>query len=96
VETEFYALARRYLLRVLDEGQGIPDDELSDLFTPFFRGADGSRTEGYGLGLAIARRSIEAHHGIIRASNRSGGGFSVEIVLPVSEPVSPRDVGNDR
>jgi two-component system OmpR family sensor kinase len=68
-------------LRVLDDGRGIPEDELPDLFTPFFRGAN-ARPDGYGLGLAIARRSIEAHGGTIRANNRAGGGLSVEIVLP--------------
>lgn len=93
VESDLDVAAHRYLLRVLDEGQGIPEEELSELFTPFFRGADTARTEGYGLGLAIARRSIEAHGGIIRAGNRSGGGLCVEIVLPLRESSDPNDSG---
>jgi two-component system OmpR family sensor kinase len=85
VETAVIAEQEQYILRVLDNGHGIPEGELTDLFTPFFRGTTGARTEGYGLGLAIARRSIEANGGTIRANNRSGGGLSVEIVLPLSE-----------
>jgi two-component system OmpR family sensor kinase len=81
VETSVDAATQEYTLRVLDHGRGIPEDELPDLFTPFFRGAS-ARPDGYGLGLAIARRSIEAHAGAIRAKNRAGGGLSVEIVLP--------------
>jgi two-component system OmpR family sensor kinase len=80
VETSVDAAKREYTLRVLDDGRGVPEDELPDLFTPFFRGA-GAQPDGYGLGLAIARRSIEAYGGTIRAKNRSGGGLSVEIVL---------------
>jgi len=75
----------RYCLSVLDSGPGVPDQELRHLFTPFFRAADAQRTEGYGLGLAIARRSIEAHGGTIRASNRPEGGLAVHIELPLAE-----------
>jgi two-component system, OmpR family, sensor kinase len=81
VETSVDAATQEYTLRVLDDGRGIAEDELPDLFTPFFRGAS-ARPDGYGLGLAIARRSIEAHAGTIRAKNREGGGLSVEIMLP--------------
>jgi two-component system OmpR family sensor kinase len=80
VETLVDTVKRQYTLRVLDDGLGIPEGELPDLFTPFFRGAS-ARPDGYGLGLAIARRSIEACGGTIRADNRLGGGLSVEIVL---------------
>jgi two-component system OmpR family sensor kinase len=87
VETLVDAAKRQYTLRVLDDGRGIPEDELPDVFTPFFRGAR-ARSDGYGLGLAIARRSVEAHGGTIRASNRSGGGLSVEIVLAWRGPTT--------
>jgi signal transduction histidine kinase len=86
VETAVNAEKKQYILRVLDDGHGIPEDELPDLFRPFFRGTTGARSDGYGLGLAVARRSIEAHGGSIRATNRSGGGLSVEIVVPLPVP----------
>jgi two-component system, OmpR family, sensor kinase len=83
VETATDAVRRQYVLRVLDEGPGIPEEELPNLFAPFFRGANTvTGADGYGLGLAIARRCIETHGGTIRANNRPGGGLSVEIVLP--------------
>src|SRR5258708_1508734 len=80
VETSVDAVKRQYTLRVLDDGRGIPEDELPDLFTPFFRGTR-ARPDGYGLGLALARRCIEESGGTIHANNRSGGGLSVEIAL---------------
>ena len=73
-----------YSIRVLDSGPGVPPEELAKMFTPFFRSAQAAGTEGYGLGLAIARRSIEAHGGSITAANREEGGLSVAIELPLS------------
>jgi two-component system OmpR family sensor kinase len=83
VETAIDAKQHRYIVRVLDEGRGVPEDELAALFTPFFRGAASAGIVGSGLGLAIARRSIEAHGGTISANNRPGGGLNVEITLPL-------------
>ena len=83
VETFIDNARALYTLRVIDSGPGVPDDELAVLFTPFFRAVDAARTDGYGLGLAIARRSIEAHGGTIGARNRPGGGLVVEIALPL-------------
>ncbi len=83
VETSIDAAPPRYVIRVLDAGPGVPEDELGVLFTPFYRSALGTGTDGYGLGLAIARRSVETHGGSIRARNRPGGGLMVEIVLPL-------------
>lgn len=76
---------QRQLITVSDRGPGVPEDELLAIFDPFFRS---SRTEntssGYGLGLTIARRIIEAHGGTVTASNRSDLGLCVSISLPYS------------
>jgi two-component system sensor histidine kinase CpxA len=71
---------------VSDHGPGVPDSELEKVFKPFYR-VDTSRerrTGGVGLGLAIAERAIKLHHGRITAQNLNGGGFSVEISLPLA------------
>jgi len=75
----------RLLVTVADCGPGIPDSDLPAVFEPFFRSETGVKTAGFGLGLAIARRAIEAHGGTIRALNHPGGGLQVEIILPADE-----------
>ncbi len=57
-----------------DDGPGIPESDRASLFEPFFR-VDRSRarsTGGYGLGLSIAKRIVEAHSGLIAAENNPG------------------------
>jgi len=74
------------LIRISDQGPGIPEDRIADVFEPFVR-LDESRSEetgGIGLGLAIARSIIHAHGGTISLSNRPGGGLLVEIRLPLA------------
>ncbi|HLU49760.1 MAG TPA: ATP-binding protein, partial [Planctomycetota bacterium] len=72
-------------LRVLDEGPGIPDDELNVVFDEFVQS---SRTKtgagGTGLGLPICRRIIEAHHGSIWAQNREERGCQFVFEIPLN------------
>lgn len=70
---------------IRDRGPGVAEDQLQSIFEPFFR-AD-NEGSGYGLGLAIARRAIEAHGGTILARNRPGGGLEIRIALPVGASV---------
>lgn len=71
-------------LRVLDEGPGIPEDQLEESFEPFFRGeASRSReTGGSGLGLGIARNIARAHGGDLVLRNRPSGGLEAIVSLP--------------
>lgn len=72
------------VLRVCDEGEGVSPERLETIFEPFVR-ADAYRDgAGFGLGLAISKRSIEAHDGTIQATNRERGGLCVEIRLPLN------------
>jgi two-component system, OmpR family, sensor kinase len=70
-------------ISVCDQGSGVNEAEINDLFKPFFKGQSGQKAEGYGLGLAIAKQIIEAHGGEIYAKNQQVG-LCVEIVLPLN------------
>ena len=72
------------VLRLRDHGPGVPKDELSALFRPFFRGTNAARAEGHGLGLAIVQRISRAHGGSIEADNAIGGGLVVSLRLPLA------------
>ncbi|MCU0950019.1 MAG: HAMP domain-containing histidine kinase [Burkholderiaceae bacterium] len=68
---------------VADRGPGLSEDECRQVFEPFVRGRD-SRSQGFGLGLAIAQRAVQSHGGGIVARNRLGGGLLVTISLPAA------------
>ncbi len=71
-------------VRVWDEGRGLAEDELERVFAKFVRGSGCARdAEGAGLGLAICREIVLAHHGSIRAHNRPAGGAEFVVRLPV-------------
>ncbi|MNE10133.1 Osmolarity sensor protein EnvZ [compost metagenome] len=75
---------QRTLIRVLDNGPGIPANELEEVLKPFYR-VEGSRnrtTGGTGLGLAIAHQLTQAIGGNLSLSNRDGGGLCAQIELP--------------
>ncbi len=66
---------------VLDDGEGIPVEHLARLKERFWR-ADGSRSEGSGIGLSIVDRVARAHHGVLEVSQRTGGtGLHFRITL---------------
>lgn len=71
------------VVRVTDDGPGIPEADLANLFEPFFR-VDRSRSKksgGYGLGLSICKRILEAHGGGIAVENNAGRGATFTLTL---------------
>ncbi len=69
---------------VSDQGPGVPEERLDDIFQPFVRLSDerGVDSTGGGIGLAIAQAAIDLHGGSIQALNRVEGGLEVLINLP--------------
>jgi signal transduction histidine kinase len=85
VRIETRAQADRAIVRVLDQGPGLPPENLVHVFDRFWR-ADVSRskeTGGSGLGLSIVKAIAEAHGGSVHLFNREGGGLGVELSFPV-------------
>ncbi len=72
------------VVRVLDRGPGIPENEFSRVMQPFTR-LEASRTggKGSGLGLAIVERAAHMHGGNVKLLGREGGGLEARIELPV-------------
>ena len=72
------------LVRVRDRGPGVPQEALARIFDPFYRVESdrGRASGGIGLGLSIARRAVELHHGGIRARNAEPG-LEVGMELPL-------------
>lgn len=74
----------RLRVDVEDNGPGVPEEQIGNLFEPFFRVPGAPRGQGAGLGLSIARAAVEAHGGTISARNRKPRGLLVHIELPQS------------
>jgi len=87
VEVSATQNGEKVVIRVTDDGPGIPDRDLPSLFEPFFR-VDRSRskkTGGYGLGLSISKRIVEAHGGTIAVEESAKRGASFVVTLPKAE-----------
>ncbi len=80
------------VISVRDGGPGLPSDRLERIFDKFYRvdGSDAQAAYGYGLGLYVCRRLIEAQNGRIWAENHPEGGAVFSIALPVWQEIHER------
>ncbi len=77
---EAKASGNNFRISVTDTGPGIPPENLSRIFEPYFT----TKAKGSGLGLAITRRIVEAHGGTITVTNEARGGCRFLISLPIN------------
>jgi two-component system sensor histidine kinase KdpD len=86
VELSAEIQAEHLKVSVSDDGPGLPAGREEALFQKFARGNSESATPGVGLGLAICRAIVEAHHGTIVGINRPGAGVAFSFRLPLGTP----------
>jgi signal transduction histidine kinase len=73
------------VVEVADNGRGIAPDHLPNIFRPFYT----TKGDGTGLGLSLARRIVEDHHGRIDVSSTLGKGTTFAVVLPLQRSAVP-------
>jgi signal transduction histidine kinase len=72
------------MFTIIDQGKGIPTEELSDIFTPFKMGSNSeSKAQGRGVGLALCKSAVEAHGGSITANSNGKIGATFRFILPI-------------
>jgi two-component system, CitB family, sensor kinase len=86
IDVRLTAGRERVVLQVRDDGPGIPEDALTDVFTPGWSTKPGTGTGRRGLGLALVSSTAGRHGGVVRAANDGGAVFTVEV--PVQSPVA--------
>jgi PAS domain S-box-containing protein len=74
------------LIKIVDTGVGISEDNLSRIFERFYREDVAGTTRGFGLGLPIAKAAIERHGGTIEVESTAGEGSTFKILLPIFRP----------
>jgi len=82
VEIKIVSDSGNILISISDEGVGIPEDELKNIFEPFFRASNVREIDGFGFGLPLAYRIIKMHSGEIRVISQKDRGTLVKIRLP--------------
>ena len=85
VEVSLEKINNEAVVKVLDHGPGVPEDQIERIFAPFYciKSDRNPQSGGIGLGLSIALKAIEVHNGNIKISNREEGGLLVTITLPI-------------
>jgi signal transduction histidine kinase len=84
INVSVFASDGRVIVAVEDHGVGIPGNEIDKVFDRFYRGGDAltRAVKGSGLGLALVKEIVEAHHGTVHVKSESGRGSTFSIRLP--------------
>lgn len=88
ITISLFAEASGGVIEITDTGVGLTDEQLMQLFTPFYR-ADTAIQEqipGTGLGLAIVKAFVDLHHGTVSVCSQPGVGSTFRVALPYTQP----------
>ncbi|WP_347986567.1 ATP-binding protein [Methylomonas sp. AM2-LC] len=81
LKSNFDSKSRCWRLLIEDQGSGVPEQDLTEIFQPFYRSHSSKKPDGIGLGLAIAQQALLVHEGKIKATNRPEGGLQVAMEI---------------
>ncbi len=83
VQVALAVSSKNIVIVIKDQGIGIPEREISNIYDPFFRASNTGSFKGYGIGLPLSRNIIDIHHGILNVSSKDEKGTTVEIKIPL-------------
>ncbi len=100
IQIKLEAQGESVQLSIHDQGIGIPQEQLSRVFEPFFQATNNTTEEGVGLGLYLAREVVTRHGGDVRVESNAGNGTTVIMAFPIhantevkiSTPAIPQEV----
>jgi signal transduction histidine kinase len=73
-----------FIVHIIDNGPGIPENEVENIFQPFYRMEETRSISGFGLGLSLASRIIKLHKGDIKVDSDANKGTTFILQLPVA------------
>jgi two-component system sensor histidine kinase ArlS len=82
--------AKEIIISVEDNGKGVSENDLKNIFQPFYRTDDSKSVSGFGVGLPLAHRIIKLHKGQIEVNSTVGKGTTFLIKLPIAGNVRPK------
>ncbi len=94
IDLEITQQAQSVIIRIQDQGMGIPESDRLQLFNLFHRGSNVNHISGTGLGLSIVKQCVEAHQGAIAVTSEVGAGTTFTVTLPIA--ASPDIPGSDQ
>jgi PAS domain S-box-containing protein len=77
--------SKKFKVEIKDEGIGIPDEDLDNIFAPFSRAKNADEIRGSGLGLSIVKRAVDLLHGEITVESKLNQGTAFSVILPVNQ-----------
>jgi signal transduction histidine kinase len=80
--------AEEVKIEIGDQGIGIPEEDLKNLFQPFYRATNTSEIEGTGLGLAIMKEFVDKHSGRIFVDSILNKGTTISVILPIKQKLN--------
>ncbi|MGE5795887.1 MAG: PAS domain S-box protein [Ignavibacteria bacterium] len=77
-------ISQHFKVEIKDDGIGIPEEDLDNIFEPFSRAKNADEIKGSGLGLSIVKRAVDLLHGEIKVQSKLNEGTAFNVILPVT------------